>query len=520
MSAKIKFGVIRRFGLILLLIPLWVILRSAYRDRIGAFGCFDDCFNIMGGYYLLSGKRLFSEIFFNHMPLMAEISAWIQAATKPESIYMLLYQHRMFMISASIVANVLLVARFGLWAFLFSVLYESTKGFVFGERFLAEGLIVYPIVYLFGLAWETVWRRKIHTFDVWVAVPATAVVVFAREPYVPLALFLMGTIVWLLRRTVPMAWPILLFTMITVGMIVHYGWSEFFFNVVTVNTHVLEVESKITGSQAGGFAAILLYPVLLFGSLPKNLFHQVETGLAVVFFAAGTLAVTLGWWRQIVWVLVVLALANVRTVAPGAIYYGAFHHIIWYALFICTAARVLQELSAKAKFAQVALAGKGALFILAFYAFFSPASYLQEKVDRQTELTTNYSKYYVLGEVVRRLSTQKDTLFLDGQDDLIYWQAKRYSSYPYSWYTSIMPFFPQYTEARSAMFASNPPQFYFGTCPDGSQADVAPPRSELYVRLLQNGAPSCLWVHKDTFGAIRAEQWQSVVEFSYAPPTK
>src|SRR3989344_780100 len=142
---------VKKAFLLFLLLPLWVFLRGIYRDRIGAFGCFDDCFNYMAGHFLLAGKRLYTDIFFNHQPLPAYISAIIQWVSKPEGIYLLIHQHRMFLVYFSIFMNVLLVLRFGLVVFGFSVLYETTKGYVFGERFLAEALIVYPLVYLLGL---------------------------------------------------------------------------------------------------------------------------------------------------------------------------------------------------------------------------------------------------------------------------------------------------------------------------------------------------------------------------------
>src|SRR4030042_4993493 len=143
-----------RLLLVFFLIPLWVFLRSVYRDRIGAFGCFDDCFNYMGGYFVAIGKKLFSEIFFNHQPLTAYISAGIQLGTKPESIYMLLYQHRIFLIYFAIFFDFLLVLRFGIVGFGFALLFETTKGYLFGERFLSESMIIYPLVYVWDLVWE------------------------------------------------------------------------------------------------------------------------------------------------------------------------------------------------------------------------------------------------------------------------------------------------------------------------------------------------------------------------------
>jgi len=488
-----------------------------YRDRIGAFGCFDDCFNIMGGYFLLGGKRLFSEIFFNHMPIMAHISAWIQGATHPNSLYMLIYQHRMFVIYVSLVADVLLVARFGLWAFLFALLYETTKGFIFGERFLAEALIVYPIVYVFGIAWKAIKERNVHTADLWISTVLTLEVIFTREPYIPLVLTLWGTLLIFAKKRLRMLAALFL---VGIGLLwmAWYGVADFIFNIITVNKHVIGIESQITAAGAGGPAAIVLYPVLVLFSGQWNLFHSVEAVISGLFLLRAILLAKRGAWKQSLWLIGILTLANIRTIAPGALYFGTFHHLPWYALLLSMTAHLLTDAWQIKKGRIASLLGFVAFVGVSAYGILSPTSYLHEKVDRQTEFNTNYGNYYVVGEVVGRLSDPSDTLFLDGQDDPIYWQAKRYSTYPYSWYTSFMPYFPVYMQARDAMFSSDPPQFYYRACADLTLEAAAPPRSEQYVRLAQAGKPSCVWVRKDKVPSITADQWKSVVEFSYSLP--
>lgn len=504
---------LKRGLLVFLLVPLWVYLRSVYRDRIGAFGCFDDCNNIMGGYFLLGGKHLFSEIFFNHMPLMAHISAWIQEATKPESIYMLIYQHRMFVIYLSVIADILLILRFGVPAFAFAVLYESTKGFVFGERFLAEAIVVYPMVYLIGIAWGSLRGNLISKGELWISAAAAFVVTFGREPYVPLTLFLLGTILWKQRKMAVTRWVLVVFFVTCALLVSSYGWGEFVFNVFTVNRLNIQTEAGLTASQSGGLAGIFLYPVLLFIVGVWNLFHQIEAGLTSLFFVIVGMMARKKMWKTLLWVFALLVLANVRAVVPGAIFYGAFHHLMWYSAYTFLISVWVFEAGKPTK---IVLAG--AFFGITAYAIASPASYLHEKVDRQTEFATNYGNYFVVGEVVRRLSDPTNTLFLDGQDDLIYWQAGRRSPYPYSWYTSLMPFFPVYTEARLTMFRETPPDYYYKACTPGSENDIPSSMSARYVRLEQGGKPSCLWVRADVVRAIGNSKWETVSEFSYSLP--
>ena len=112
---------------LLCLTILYVILYKIYMPRVNAFGCFDDCNNFMGGYFLLQGKRLFSEIFFNHNPLMAYVSLIIQQITNPQNLYELILRHRQALLLFSFGFNVILLARFGLPVLGFALFYELTK---------------------------------------------------------------------------------------------------------------------------------------------------------------------------------------------------------------------------------------------------------------------------------------------------------------------------------------------------------------------------------------------------------
>ena len=61
-----------------------------YIPRVSAFGCFDDCFNYVGGYFIANGKVIYKDFFFNHQPIPALISYVIQAVTNPINIFELI----------------------------------------------------------------------------------------------------------------------------------------------------------------------------------------------------------------------------------------------------------------------------------------------------------------------------------------------------------------------------------------------------------------------------------------------
>ncbi len=489
MFARTNRIVLWRIVLAGFLVPVWVYLRSVYRDRLGAFGCFDDCFNIMAGYFIGQGKHLYSEIFFNHQPLPAYISYLIQALYHPGSIYELIYRHRMVLIGYFALADIFLTLRFGLVGFFFALLFESTKGFLFGERFLAESMIVYPLVYLLALVWQTWQRQRMNRFDLILASLAAWFVVFSREPYVPLALFLFAVIVYQTRSKI----ALLTFLFVALATLTLFDFRSYWWNVVTVNMHA-------AGQELG--LSIFFYPFTVFFGGNWNLFRWIEVILSGLIL----LTVWRTGWKRALLVLLTLGLANVRAVEPGTLYYVAFHHLVWYAVAIFVVLLHIKR-------------GWLAIGALALFVFLSPKSYLHEKVNRTDQFGIGYGHYIMQGEIIKRLAEPSDTLFLEEWDDLIYWQAKLPSAYRYSWYTSSMANFPIYRDARSEMFRDYPPDFYYGQCAkDGKITSLPDFRKADYIRLTQGQTPTCIFVKKTVAVQIPDDRWKSVRDFSIDKP--
>ena len=476
MSAKIKVL------LVFLLVPFWIYLRGVYRDRLGAFGCFDDCFNIVAGYFIGQGKQLYSEIFFNHQPILAYISALIQYFYQPQSIYELIYRHRMVLIGYFAAADMFLTLRFGLIGFAFALLFETTKGFLFGERFLAESMIVYPLVYLFALVLQ---RKRIHPMESAATAFATWFVVFSREPYIPLALFLFVVILYKTYSKV----ALMIFVLVTLATLALFDFRSYWWNLVTVNAQAASEELNWS---------IFFYPVAVYFGGNWNLFRWIEVILSglilLTFWRTG--------WKRALLVFLTLGLANIRTVAPGTLYYVAFHHLVWYAVAIFVV--LLQT-----KLGWIAIGW------LALLAFLSPQSYLHENVNRAEQFGIGYGHYIMQGEIIRRLSDPTNTLFLELWDDLIYLQAKLPSAYKYSWYTSSMANFSIYRAAREEMFRDYPPDFYYGQCSKNGEISL---RNDDYIRLTQGKTPTCIFVKKAVVSYISDERWITVRDFSIDKP--
>lgn len=523
MSVKIKRHfrpAVIRILLVGILCVLWVWLFRIYHNRVSAFGCFDDCFNIVGGYFLLTGKRLYTQLFFDHQPFMAYGSAAIQQLGSFTSLYSLIRVHRDIIIAISIISTMLLTLRFGLVGFGFSLLYELTKGYLFGERFLGESIIVYPVVYLSGLVWESIQKKPIRAVEAYLAALFTWMVMFTREPYVPLAIFLFCALWFFSKKRKAVLNGGLLLGCISVATIMAIGPRDYYFNLVTANISIMAKEGAgLVPWMKPVF--ILLYPIVLL--LPiglSNVFRTVETSIALLLVASMVLLVKHQGKKTfplIAYVFVALALANIRPPwVVGEIWYGNFHHLIWYALAIFFAMEAVALLRQRTLWWWKI--GTVLCVSLILYAAATPSSYLHDVVDRTEEFTVNYAQPFVTGEIIRLLSAPGDTLFVDREDDLIYWQTKLPTPYRYGWYTSMMPLFAPYRDARQQMFQTTPPTFLFRLCTKGIVDPAPVPNIDVYVRITIRGEPSCLFIHTSKLPAITDEQWKNVEKYSVTKP--
>lgn len=510
-----------RFLPLLLMIPIYMILYKIYIPRVNAFRCFDDCNNFMRGYFVLQGNYLFSEVFSGHQPFGFYLSTIIQAITSPQNIFELVLRHRQFILLFGFFFNIILILRFGLKVLLFTIIFEFSKFYIFGDRFLGDGMIVYLFIYLGGLVFLKLEKKKIHSIDYILAPIFCWLIIFTRSPYVPAAIFTYLFFLWSCPLKTIAKNSLILFVGLSLFTILVHDVNEYFFNVVVFNYQAnLPAEGK-SGMFGPNMIQSFLYPLYIFFYGPLNIFKALLIGVNVVFLTLFVGLIRSRKYMLTLFIFIALGLVNIRIVVPGKVFYSAFHMLPWYGFFVFTTVFLLFRKKSNKYIFYLSF------FILLgsfMYFIFSPSYFAKEKINQHTEFMTNYGYILQEGEVIRALAIPTDTLFLDGSDDLIYWQAKLPSSYKYSWYTSSMPAFKRYTDARLEMFQKAPPVFYreFGSCPKKTEMSESYKLPDFiknqYVRLYGFGKPSCIFVRKDKIPQISDKQWQKAKEFNYELP--
>lgn len=288
--------------------------------------------NIAAGYFIYIGRDLYREIFFNHQPMAAWISYGIFGLTGLADLYTVVTAHRLFMIGWAFGWCVLLYARFGYSILPFVVVFETLKLLLFGMAFLSEGMIVYPLLYVFLLILSCLYSlKRIGRFDIVVVFFSLWFSLWSREPYVPLVLFLLLSIVVLMRDMSLIVWFLSGFILVNLATLFFIPVGDYLYQVFYINSvTVLPQESAMKGMGGLGTLRSMFYPLFFFFEGSWTHLRYAGMVLSAVFIWVVYVLWRQGKFKLLAWVMVVLFLSALRVGPAGVTYYGAFHTIVWF----------------------------------------------------------------------------------------------------------------------------------------------------------------------------------------------
>lgn len=498
----------------------FIFILYLYYQHAVSFSFIDEFNNYMAGYFLLQGKALYTQIFFQHSMLMVYISALLQIIFHPDTLYKLVLYHRIFVVIFALIFEAILIIRLRFTGLLFAIVFELCKYYLFANLFLAESLIVYPILYLFSLNLLLFEKRRVTGFEIIISGLLVWFVVWMREPYIPLILFIYIVLLLQAKNVKDKVLSIAVFLVLSLPIILTTDWNSYIFEVIKVNyVSVAKGELQASGVLGFGILQIFFYPFLILVKGHWNVFRYFSIGLSI-FFLSGFLLYSFFKrnWKLVLFIFIALGLSAIRIEVPGTTFYQAYHMIIWYGLCIMSSICFVFALKKEKMLRKLRIILLSCLVLFFVYCFFIQRSYLFDKVNRETDFTINYGRYYSAGQVIATLSQANSTIFVDSWDSLIYWQAKLPVSYRYLFFYPAMDGFDTYISARNDMFTRIPPTFYYAYCGEigyyspGIPESVKPSYIQLYHK---SGVGTCLYINKSIIPSVTPLQWEAANELGY-----
>ncbi|KKP87000.1 MAG: hypothetical protein UR89_C0009G0021 [Candidatus Roizmanbacteria bacterium GW2011_GWA2_35_8] len=498
---------------IIISILFLLFISKKYYDQATSFAFVDEYDNIAVAHQMIKGKKLFSEVFHNRQIGPVYLSYAIQLITKPQTLYQLIAVHRLFIIAISFIFSILLLFRFGLLGLGFPILFEPIKYYFHGNLFLGESMIVYPIIYLVLLLFEK--NKKLFFYDVILAGFFSWLTIFSREPYIPLIILLFISIFIKKKNIKGFITSSMIVFLLSAITLLGLNLKDYFFQLYVVN------RSRITGNSFDKFDSVnlftsLTYPILLLFKEGKwNHLRQIVSSYSLFLMSLILyFLVRLKKYRLILMSLLLLIFSAIRVVSPGTVFYGAYRTMIWISLLIILNLVYFRKLIESKKNLTPALFILPIIFII---SIISKESFIFKNINKVQSFDINYNRFFVNGEVIRLLTDSDDTLFVDGYDSLLFWQAGIPSAYKYSFYYPIMKDVKIFDNAKELMFKKNPPTFYFIDCIYRNINPIPKIVKDDYHQFIYSvtNGDTCLYVNKDKLIDLDNERLDSIKKYNY-----
>lgn len=474
-----------------------IIIDYFYLQKIFAIHFVDEEDNLVLGKLLIDKFLLYKDLFSHHQPLAYILSSFIQQSLDLNSIYLLIKRHREFMIAYSSIWALFLVYRFG-WRMLGTVIFfELSKIYLFGNLFLAESFVAYPLIYLTAL----VFQKDIKIIEFLFIGLVVGFVLVMLSPIWPLTGFLIFMLVFGHFKKQNFFSFLLGVLMVILVVVPFISIKDYIFNAFYINFNYY---IPITSGEPFIVSVIKSFftPINSFFTAEGNAVVWLVRIFSMIFFINLFLLIKRKDFKLLAIVLVILTLANIRYISPGLEYYQGFHLLPWLAIFLALNFMMLKKIG-KLIFIFGGLLVVGFLLLINFNR-----TNLFQKNDLNNDFFINYSRQFGVGEVIRITKNDHDSLFVVPDEWLVYWQSNAKPGSKMINYYAWMEQVPPLKGEVDNMFLNNPPTFFYCAC---NKIDMEKflndyPVLNEYDSFSKDGVELNLFVQKGKKGNLTTEQ--------------
>jgi len=480
---------IKKYLPLILVVIFFAATLFFYENKIFEIHFVDEEENIILGSYILRGEKLYSDLFSQHQPLGYILSAAVQKVFQPQNIFMLIKRHREVVFLWSFMWSLLLVGRFGIPLLGFTFLFELTKFYLFGNMFLAESLVVYPLIFLSSLFFLS--ERKMGKFESFFIGVSVGISLLLLLPIWPLVLFLLVILLSFVIKSSPKNILFLIAgCLIVVAFCLPFlSLRDYFYSTFYINLKysVNDKANNPTFNLLNSF----ITPFLAFSSkLSATPILYITRILSLILIIGLTFLIKKKKYLFSLLIIIILGLGNLRYIKPDVLYYGGFHRAPWYALLILLTSIVAYKIFSWKKSEYF----KALVTIIVIYLIFTTGKFLSKdlfrKRDAANDFYINYSRQFDYGEAVKIMKDSNEKLLVIPDEFLIYWQSGAPHASKYIFFYPWMMEVPGLYKEIENLFAVSPPVYFYCNC-EGMKVK---PLTKNYLALRKFGSPTQLYV--------------------------
>lgn len=472
----------------------------------------DENDHMIGGYFLLNGKKLYQDISVVHQPLNYYFSSIGQKVFKVNSLFSFINRQRLMILFYSLSWNFLFIIFFGPTLIFFTLIFEISKFWFLGNLLLGESLAVYPLIFLFGIVIKKLLlKNRLKACELFMFSVATFCSTFLLLQLWPTIFLLNLTLLFSYRKEIKNILYLLLpFLGLTVVLFIFVPFKYYFQEVFIYNfRYYLPYMDKISGLS--GYIKMFLLPLT---SFHKN-FNSMEFIVILFIFIYGYFFYFF-WKKKNLSAFVFLNFCLILTNNRGNfIKYNDFHLLPWLGVYLFFPV-ILLRMKIK-PLISIFITGV-VLFSVVYINFFAQTPFRVTK-DVMTENDINFHDINKYGMAIKSISKPGDRLISIPSDNLIHWVsqtdlATRQIEY-YGWQYNIK----EDKDRLINVFKNKPAEFIVnGDSSNSLPSFVKSYVDEKYVQISEQGKPSRLFILKSILPRINQNQWNTFQYLLFEKP--
>jgi len=469
----------------------------------------DENDHMIGGYFLLNGKKLYKDISVVHQPLNYYFSSLGQKIFDANSLYTFINRQRIMIFLYSFFWNLLYIIFFGPTLILFTFIFEITKYWFLGNLLLGETLAVYPVIFLFGiLIKKLIFKKELNKLDLISTSAASFLGVFILLQMWPTIFLLNLGIFWTNRKKIyNFIYLIVPFILLTIILFIFVPLKYYIQEVFVYSfTYYLPYMAKV--NTIAGYLRMIFLPLT---AIHPN-FNSMELIIAVfvfIYFIYGYV-----FWKNkklLAFSFLIICLISTNN-REDIIKMNNFHLLPWLGTYLFLPIALLPTFFKKNNFAikELKITAFVVFIIILSIIFvnFLAKTPFNEIKNVMSENDNNFHDINKYGMAIKAIDKPGDRLISFPSDNLIHWVsqtdlATRQIEY-YGWQYSIV----EDKNRLIDVFKNHPAEFVVNADTKNSLPQfIRPYLDKYYVQINEQGTPSRLFILKTIIPRITQDQW-------------